>query len=108
SQTLISILVLVALLASFCGLLKQFTRILLGSPRGQPTRETNSHAPASEFVTPTDCGRSMGGQSFSRSALDGVPAMVLLLGALLLFSVWMPVSIFQLLNEAAKIVGGKT
>src|SRR6266567_4525963 len=50
SKTFISILVLVALLASFCGILKQLTRILLGSPRREPTLSaTNSHAATSEF-----------------------------------------------------------
>jgi len=107
SKTLISTLVLVALLASFCGTLKQLTRILLGSARKQPARAPNSPAPASESVTMTDCSSSTRGQNFSRSALDGVPAMGLLLGALLLFSIWMPASIFQLLKEAARIVGGR-
>src|SRR5207237_7613551 len=81
SKTLISVLVLLALLASFCGILKQLTRILLGAPVRQ---------------RPSDA-----------TAWDGVPAMALLLGALLLFSIWMPASVFRLIHEAAVIVGGK-
>jgi hydrogenase-4 component F len=77
----ISVLVLVALIACFCGILQQLTRILLGAPKSDRT----------------DNGKP----------LDGVPAMVLLLGALLLFSVWLPAPVLELLQEAAGIVGGK-
>jgi len=80
SQTLISVLVLVALLASFCGILKQLSRILLGAPRRAPIAAT---------------GR-----------MDGAPAMGLMLGGLLLFSIWMPASLFRLIQQAARIVGG--
>jgi hydrogenase-4 component F len=106
SKTLISTLVLVALLASFCGMLKQLTRILLGSPRRKPTVTIDSDAARSESVA-IDFGGSTRGQSCPRSALDAVPAMGLLLVVLLLFSIWMPASIFQLLKEAARIVGGR-
>jgi hydrogenase-4 component F len=76
----ISVLVLVALIACFCGILQQLTRILLGAPKRDRT----------------DNGKP----------LDGVPAMVLLLGALMLFSVWLPAPVLELLRAAAGIVGG--
>jgi len=79
--TVISVLVLIALLASFCGMLQQLTRILLG--RVRTVREHN--------VRPW----------------DGVPAMSLLLGALLVLSVWLPKPLLDLLHQAAEIVGGK-
>jgi hydrogenase-4 component F len=81
-RTGISFLVLVALIASFCGILQQLTRILLGTP-------------------PAD--RPTGGHPW-----DGVPAMALLLGSLLVFSLWLPVSVQELLRRAAGIIGGKT
>jgi len=40
------------------------------------------------------------------SAWDGVPAMALLLGGLLVFSVWLPGSVFRLIRQAALIIGG--
>jgi hydrogenase-4 component F len=80
-QTTVSVLILVALLASFCGILQQLTRILLGARK---------HAHAS------DARRT-----------DGVPAMVLLLGGLLLFSVWLPAPVLTLIHQAAGIIGGK-
>ena len=48
-QTLISVLVLIALIASFCGILKQLTRVLIGTPK---------------VTRPSDA-----------TAWDGVPAM---------------------------------
>jgi hydrogenase-4 component F len=36
-QSFISVLVLVALVAAFCGILKQLTRILLGTPKRAPS-----------------------------------------------------------------------
>jgi len=80
-QTTVSILVLVALLASFCGMLQQLTRILPGARQHDPV---------------SDARRT-----------DGVPAMVLLLGALLLFSVWLPAPLLEIMRQAAAIIGGK-
>jgi hydrogenase-4 component F len=74
----ISVLVLVALLLSFCGILKQLTRVFLGQPR--PERSSPTPAP------------------------DSIPAMGLMLGCLLLFSVWLPAPLVQLLRQAAGIV----
>ena len=82
-QTAISALVLVALIASFCGILQQLTRILLGIPK----RELPPGGNATRW--------------------DGVPAMAFLLGGLLMFSVWLPAPLLQLLQQAANIVGGK-
>jgi hydrogenase-4 component F len=79
-QTAISVLVLVALLLSFCGLLKQLTRILLGSPKRE---------------------RLIGGR-----AGDGALAMGLMLGSLLVLSVWLPAPILQLIRQAAGIIEG--
>lgn len=78
-----SALILVALVASFCGVLRQFTRILPGTPK----RELENKTSGAQF--------------------DGVPAMALLLGALLVFSVWLPSSLRELLRQAADIIGGK-
>ena len=80
SKTLISVLVLVALIASFCGILKQLTRILIGKPKLTRTNDATTW--------------------------DGTPAMVLLLGALLTFSVWLPAPVLKLIHQAAGIVGG--
>ena len=77
----VSVLVLVALIACFCGILQQLTRILLGAPK----RERISDA------RPT----------------DGLAAMVLLLGALLVFSVWLPAPLLELMRQAAGIIGGE-
>jgi len=80
-RTFISSLILAALIAAFCGILKQLTRILPG---------------ARKVERPNDA-----------KAWDGVPAMALLVSGLLVFSVWCPVSLLQLLHQAASIVGGK-
>jgi hydrogenase-4 component F len=80
SQTIISVLVLLALIASFCGVLQQLARILVGTPRIERR-----------------CG----------ARWDGVPAMVLLLGGLLTFSLWLPAPVLGLVRRAADIVGGK-
>ncbi len=80
-QTTVSVLILVALLASFCGILQQLTRILLGARKpGDPANDARR--------------------------MDGVPAMALLLGGLLLFSVWLPAPLLELLHQAAAIIGG--
>jgi hydrogenase-4 component F len=81
-QTAISVLVLGALIACFCGLLRQFTRILPGEP--EPRADD-------------DDGRPM----------DGVPAMGLLLGGLMVFSVWLPQPVLDLLHHAAGVIGGE-
>jgi hydrogenase-4 component F len=78
-QTVISVLILVALLISFCGILKQLTRILLGAPKQERVRTV--------------------------PALNGTPAMALMLGVLLTFSVWLPNPVVQLVRQAAAIVG---
>ncbi len=79
-RTLVSGLALAALVATFCGLLKQLTRILAGTPR---------------VTRATDFGR-----------WEGLPAMVLLLGLLLVFSLWLPVPLLQLVDQAARVIGG--
>ena len=79
-QTAISSLVLLAVLACFCGILYQLTRILLGTPK---TRHFE------------------GGSQW-----NGIPAMALMLGALLLFSLWLPGSVRDLMHRAAAIIGG--
>jgi len=82
SKTFISVLMLVALVAAFCGILKQLTRILLGTPKHECTSD----------ATPR----------------DGICAMALLLGGLLVFSVWLPAPVLQLIQRAAGIIGGKS
>ncbi len=81
NQALISVLILCALVASFCGILKQLTRILAGTPKVSRPNDANMW--------------------------DGLPAMGLLLGGLLLFSLWLPGPMWTLLHQAAGIVGGK-
>jgi hydrogenase-4 component F len=79
-QTTVCVLILVALLASFCGMLQQLTRILPGARKN--------------------------GLATDARPTDGVEAMVLLLGGLLLFSVWLPVSLQAIMRQAAAIIGG--
>ncbi|MCX6906258.1 MAG: proton-conducting transporter membrane subunit, partial [Verrucomicrobia bacterium] len=79
-QTVVSTLVLLALLASFCGLLQQLTRLLLGTPR------TAHAAEAAPF--------------------KGAPAMSVMLGALVVFSLWLPAPLFTLMQRAAGIIEG--
>jgi hydrogenase-4 component F len=79
-QFAISILVVGALTACFYGMLRQLTRILPGEPKAGLVHD----------------GRPM----------DGVPAMGLLLGGLLVFSVWLPQSLLDVLHQAARIIGG--
>jgi hydrogenase-4 component F len=80
-QGLVSVLVLAALLAAFCGILGQLARVLLGAPK-----------------------------SVRASVLarwDGIPAMSLMLGTLLVFSVWLPAPLLELMSRARDIIGGK-
>jgi hydrogenase-4 component F len=81
-RTFISLLILTALIAAFCGILKQLTRILLGARKVE--------------------------RAYDVSAWDGVPAMGLLVGGLLVFSVWCPDPLLQLLHQAAGIIKGKS
>jgi hydrogenase-4 component F len=82
-HTTVSVLILVALLASFCGVLQQLTRILLGARKpGRPAIEAHR--------------------------TDGSPAMALLLGGLLFFSLWLPGPLLELMHQAAGIIGGKS
>lgn len=101
-QTTVSVLILVALLASFCGILQQLTRILLGSPRGAKAGATPGQANGS-----TPPGRREPDHASDARRTDGVPAMVLLLGGLLLFSIWLPAPLQELMRQAADIIGGK-
>ena len=64
--------ILVALVASFCGILQQLTRIFLGARKRDHTRHVRQ--------------------------TEGVPAMALLLGGLLLFSVWLPASLQEVMT----------
>jgi hydrogenase-4 component F len=82
-KAFVSILILVALIASFCGVLQQLSRILPGVPKP-------------EFANKSSAAR-----------FDGVPAMALLLGTLLVFSVWLPAPLLQEIHQAAAIIGGK-
>jgi hydrogenase-4 component F len=79
-QVAISVFVLVALIACFCGMLRQLTRILPGEPKPGLVHD----------------GR----------ATDGVPAMGLLLGTLLVFSLWIPRPLLDVMHQAAGIIGG--
>ena len=76
----ISTLVLAALLAAFCGILYQLSRILAGTPK---------------VVRQTDA-----------AVFDGFPAMALMLGALLVFSVWLPAPLIGVMEQARDIIGG--
>jgi hydrogenase-4 component F len=80
-RALVSTLVLLALLGAFCGILKQLARILLGTPKQEITSDA--------------------------APWDGVVAMTLLLGALAVFSVWLPAPVLQLLQRASAIIGGE-
>ena len=66
-----------------CRFFAKFTRILPGTPKRELADKTNS------------------------VQLAGVPAMALLMGTLLVFSVWLPSSLQELLRQAADIIGGK-
>jgi hydrogenase-4 component F len=76
----VSVLLLISLLASFCGILYQLSRIFLGLPREERPKE------------PTPW--------------NGIPAMGLMLSVLLVFSLWLPQSLLHLLWNAAGIIKG--
>lgn len=76
----VSLLVIIALVASFSGILFQLSRILLGRPKVLRWADG--------------------------PALQGVPAMGLMLGTLLLFSLWLPNPLLQVMHRAAAIIGG--
>jgi hydrogenase-4 component F len=81
-HTFISLLILAALVAAFCGILKQLTRILPGARKVE--------------------------RACDARPWDGVPAMALMMGGLLVFSVWFPKPLNNLLHEATEIIiGGK-
>jgi hydrogenase-4 component F len=80
-RTLVSTLVLTALIAGFCGILYQLTRILPGVPK--VTRASDA------------------------ALLDGLPAMGLMLGALAVFSVWIPAPLLEVMHRAGDIIGGQ-
>ena len=82
-KAIVSVLILLALIASFCGMLQQLSRILPGVPKP-------------EFASKN-----------SAMQFDGVPAMALLLGTLLVFSMWLPAPLLQGIHQAADIIGGK-
>lgn len=76
----VSLVMLGALIASFCGILYQFSRILLGSPRISQPR--------------------------TRMVWDGVPAMGFMLALLVALSLWLPRPLFRVLEQAAGVIGG--
>src|SRR5438876_2610490 len=76
----VSMVILIALIFVFCGVLEQLAGLLLGPGDGERPRET-----------------------FSAS---NVAAMSLPLGALLLFTAWWPASLRQLIEQAANIIRG--
>ncbi len=79
-QTAIAALVLVAVIACFCGILGQLARVLLGAPK---------------LVRVIDA-----------RPLDGFPAMGLMLGGLVVFSFWLPEPLSLLMRQAAAIIRG--
>jgi len=81
-QTLVSVLVLLSLIAAFCGILKQLTRILPGARKVERDNDARIG--------------------------DGAPAMALLLGGLLVFSLWCPTPLLELIRQAAGIIQGKS
>ncbi len=79
-QSWVSVVILASLIVVFCGLLNKFSGLLLGPGQGGAPREALS--------------------------LCNVAAMGLPLGALLLLTVRLPDSLYQLLNQAADIIRG--
>jgi hydrogenase-4 component F len=79
-HAVISIVVLLAVIACFCGILYQLTRVLLGTPKIERTSDARRW--------------------------DGVPAMGMLLALLVTFSVWLPAPLLHVVQEAAAIISG--
>jgi hydrogenase-4 component F len=77
----VSAVILAALIASFSGILFQLARVFLGAPKQERSAEVTSW--------------------------NGAPAMGFMLGTLLLFSVWLPGSLLQVMRRAAAIIGGE-
>jgi hydrogenase-4 component F len=80
-HTLVCVGVVAALVLSFYGILRQFSRLILGTPRVEPVAQ------------PTGSG--------------SVWTIGLLLGTLLFLSLWMPGPIQQLLTAAGRIIRGQ-
>jgi len=76
----VSVVILTALIFVFCGVLNKLAGLLLGPSDGEHPRETTS--------------------------ASNVAAMSLPLGTLLLFTVWLPGSLRQLLEQATSIIRG--
>lgn len=76
----VSVVIMASLIGVFCGVLNKLAGLLLGPSDGRSPCETLS--------------------------AGNVAAMCLPLGALLLFTLWLPVSIRQLLEQAANIIRG--
>lgn len=82
-QVIVSTLVLLALLMVFCGFLDKIARVLLGSPNAQSAQ----------------CGAEL-------PMFSNIAAMSLPLGAVLLFTAWLPLPLRQLMEQAAEIIRG--
>ena len=76
----VSVIILATLIFVFCGVLNKLAGLLLGTSKGEHPRETIS--------------------------VSNVMAMSLPLGALLLFTIWLPGSLRQLMEQAANIIRG--
>ena len=76
----VSVVILATLIFVFCGMLNKLATLLLGPNKGELPRETIS--------------------------ASNVLAMSLPLGALLLFTIWLPGSLRQLMEQAANIIRG--
>ena len=76
----VSVVILATLIFVFCGVLNKLAALLLGPNKGEHPRETVS--------------------------AGNVLAMSLPLGALLLFTIWLPDSLRQLMEQAANIIRG--
>ena len=76
----VSVVMLTSLIVVFCGVLNKLAGLLLGPGERALPRETVS--------------------------ASNLAAMSLPLGTLLLFTVWLPVSIRQLMDQAANIIRG--
>jgi hydrogenase-4 component F len=80
-QAWAGVLALLALLVVFCGMISKFSHLLLGPGRGEQERET---------------WRS-----------GNVLALLWPLGVLLVASLWLPPPVRQLIEQAARIIGGQ-